>query len=118
MNAEYWLNEFRRVVASRDEEINLAHAALLIATDEYPTLDIARYLQVLDELGEQARERVELGRTPLEKLERLNQFFFEDLHFTGNEEFYYDPHNSYHNDVLDRHMGLPITLALVYIEVG
>lgn len=118
MNSEQWLAQFKRVLSQPDEEINLAQAALLIATDEYPTLDIAAYLRKLDEMGEEARERVELGRSPAEKIELLNQYFFEDLHFTGNEEFYYEPHNSYLNNVIDRHTGLPITLSVVYLEVG
>ncbi len=118
MNSEQWLAQFKRVVAQPDEEINLAQAALLIATDEYPELDIGHYLELLDEMGEQVRERSELGRSPTEKIELLNQYFFEDLHFKGNEESFYDPHNSYLNDVLDRHTGIPITLSLVYIEIA
>ncbi len=112
------LDHFKRLLEQPDDQINLAEAALVIAADEYPDLDIARYLGHLDALAASGRTRVDAVSTPREKIAALNQFLFHDSHFGGNREFYYDPRNSYLNDVLTRRVGLPITLSLVYIEVG
>jgi len=104
------------VVSRPEAEIDLAEASLLIAEAEYPRLDVARHIRALDELGRAARAVVELGsdRPPIE---RVLRFLYEEAKFSGNTDDYYDPKNSFLNDVLERRTGIPITLALVIIEV-
>ena len=111
------LPEFAAEVKLPEPEIDLGRAALLIARAEYPDLDLRRYLLRLDELAQGARSR-EWEGSPLKRLHRLRRFLFEEQGFRGNAEEYYDPRNSFLNDVLDRRVGLPITLCLVVMEVG
>ncbi len=115
-----------------DAAIDLGRAALLIAAEEYPDLDIAHYLAQLDVLAMQARaalgvadlEGAELSRAlqerdPLSIIEAINQVLFVQEHFRGSSKAdYYNPRNSFLNDVLERRIGIPITLSLVYMEVG
>ncbi|HEX9942838.1 MAG TPA: transglutaminase-like domain-containing protein [Thermoanaerobaculia bacterium] len=101
-----------------DEQIGLAEAALWIAAEEQPGLDPAPWLARLDELGERLRPRLEGVRDELDRVGRLSGFLTEEVGLRGNAEDYYDPRNSYLNEVLARGLGIPITLALVYMEVG
>lgn len=101
-----------------DERIDLAEAALLIAAEAYPNLNIAAYLQRLDTLAQEARSFIGGVASDAERIARLNQFLFVEKRFIGNQKRYYDRRNSFLNEVLDRHTGIPITLALVYIEVA
>lgn len=110
---------FREAV-SRDGEIDLAEASLLIAAEEYPRLDVGSYLRRLDALAVGARERI-AGVTidePAAFLERFHDFLYREEGFRGNEQDYYDPRNSFLSDVIDRHTGIPISLATVYLEVA
>ena len=112
------LSRFARLVRRRESAINLAEAALLIAQDAYPSLDIDAYLRQLDELAEPLRPRWR-EYAPLPQLvAALNGHLFGEIGFRGNREAYYDPRNSYLNEVLDRKLGIPITLSLVYMEVA
>ena len=95
---------------------DLAAAALELAADEYPDLDRAAYLDCLDSLADGVRPR--LRGDLAERVESLSQFLYHDERFTGNAGGYYQPQNSYLNDVLDRRLGIPITLSLVAVEVG
>jgi regulator of sirC expression with transglutaminase-like and TPR domain len=109
---------------------DLATAALMIARIEHPTLDAALYLERLDALGREAARRVAIstivpGDAPPRvdpsshaQVMALNGYLFNELRFVGNEAQYGDPRNSFLNDVLDRRTGIPITLALVYMEVA
>lgn len=97
--------------------MDLAVAALLIARAENPDLDIQKYLDRLDRLAAEATA-AGAERDPLRRLHRLREFLFEEQGFRGNAEEYYEPRNSFLNDVLDRRLGIPITLSLVLIEVG
>jgi regulator of sirC expression with transglutaminase-like and TPR domain len=110
------LEEFRRALRGPEAEIDLARAALLIAKPEYPGLNLERYLRRLDRLAAEAG--VEDSRDPLRRLHRLREFLFEEAGFRGNAEEYFDPRNSFLNEVLDRKLGIPITLSLVLMEVG
>jgi regulator of sirC expression with transglutaminase-like and TPR domain len=101
-----------------EAELDLGEAALLIARDEYPTLSVPAYLKRLDELSEAARKHVGKPRGSRAVVERLNSFLFDDEGFRGNTDDYYDPKNSYLNEVLDRRIGIPITLSVLYMEVG
>jgi regulator of sirC expression with transglutaminase-like and TPR domain len=100
-----------------EAQIDLAGAALLLAQTEYPELDPSAYLARLAELAVQGRAAA--GECePAEQTRRLAKFLFTDLGFAGNREDYYDPRNSYLNDVLDRRLGLPITLSVVLLDVA
>ena len=112
------LRRFGEIVARQDDEINLAEAALLIAAEEYPRLDVNLYLWKLDSFGDIARERAADSSNPIDLITALNSTLFERLGFRGNRESYYDPRNSYLNEVIDRRIGIPITVTVVYIEVA
>jgi regulator of sirC expression with transglutaminase-like and TPR domain len=106
-------------LASRpDPEIDLARGALLIAAEEYRQLQEAPYLRRLDLLAEQVRDRLGPETAPVLVLQGLCRVLFEEEGFRGNAEAYYDPRNSFLNDVLDRRLGIPITLGIVVLEVG
>jgi regulator of sirC expression with transglutaminase-like and TPR domain len=99
-------------------EIDLARGALLIARQAYPDLDVDHYLCQLDTLANDFRARHATRDTLTADLENLGQYLFVDLGFRGNQDHYDDPRNSYLNDVLDRRLGIPITLSVVYLELG
>ena len=107
-----------QVVSRGDAEIDLAEAALVIAAAEYPLLDIDEYLQRVEELSGLAETHLRGVVGDRERADALIRFLFVEQRFAGNEQRYDDPRNSYFNDVLDRKLGIPITLALVFIEVG
>jgi regulator of sirC expression with transglutaminase-like and TPR domain len=109
---------FRQIVSGPDEGINLAEAALLIASEEYPDLDIAAYLARLDEMAATLKRRLRADISPADAIVALNRFLFDEHGFTGNAADYYDPRHSFLNEVLDRKRGIPLTLALVYIEIS
>ena len=106
------------LVARPDDQIDLAEGALLIAAAEYPQLQVASYLQRLDVLAERVRDRLAGETAPPVVLQELSHVLFEAEGFEGNDEAYYDPRNSFLNDVLDRRRGIPITLGIVTLEVG
>ena len=112
------LEAFEKVLACDDVRIDLAHACLLIAQDAYPDLQVERYLGDIERMSMRLRGRMPQTSAPEERVAVLNQFLFEDLGFRGNTEEYYDPRNSYLNDVLDRKVGIPISLSVVYMAVG
>jgi regulator of sirC expression with transglutaminase-like and TPR domain len=109
-------DQFSRVVSGPDASVDLAEASLIIASGEYPGLDVPRYLERLDEMGREVRGR--LSRGPGTGIDCLNAFLFGEEGFRGNVEEYYDPRNSFLNDVMDRRTGIPITLSTLYIEVA
>ena len=110
--------ELSQLSSLEDDRIDLAHGALLIAKAAYPDLNESLYLERLDRMA----ARVKLGMTAdtgsADIIMRLNYILFEEERFRGNRENYYDPDNSFLNRVLDRKMGIPITLSLIYIEVA
>jgi regulator of sirC expression with transglutaminase-like and TPR domain len=106
------------MMAEGEEAINLAEAALLIAQEEYPDLDSSGYLDRLDRMADAVDKRLRKEVGPRSILQALNQYVFDDIRFKGNSEDYYDPRNSFLNEVLDRRTGIPITLSTVYLEVG
>ena len=128
MIAESVVQGFAKVALSPDPD--LAVAALMIARLEYPKLEASRYLERLDELGRQASRRLEAAssmsvETPddadpatFTQVSALNEYLFREERFHGNRINYEDPRNSFLNEVLDRRTGIPITLALVYMEVA
>jgi regulator of sirC expression with transglutaminase-like and TPR domain len=100
------------------EPFNLAEAALYIAQETYPDLQIEGCLNTLDEIAAAIRSDLPQERYPLKVIRTINRHLFETLGFRGNEQDYYDPRNSFLNDVLNRRTGIPITLSLVYLEVA
>jgi len=106
------------LVAGDETRVDLARAALLIAIEEYPDLDIGAYLARLDQLGQALRGRIGSDPAPARHIAAMNALLFEQEGLRGNADNYYDPRNSYLNQVLDRRLGIPITLAVIYIEVG
>jgi regulator of sirC expression with transglutaminase-like and TPR domain len=98
----------------------LAPAALAIAGVEYPALDAAPYLQRLERMGEAAAGRLQRhdGAPAPILIATLNAYLYEELGFSGNRQQYDDPRNSFLNEVLDRRLGIPISLAVVYLEIG
>jgi regulator of sirC expression with transglutaminase-like and TPR domain len=109
---------FRHRVAAADAEIDLVEAALLIACSEYPALDIAAYLTRIEDLAQAFKRRLWPDISAADTLLRLNRFLFDEQGFSGNPDDYYDPRNSFLNDVLDRRCGIPITLAIIYLAIG
>jgi regulator of sirC expression with transglutaminase-like and TPR domain len=109
---------FAAEVAKPDHAMRLELAALLIAAEDeaHLDLDVMEYLKRLAGLGTQARERVAAARGA--GVEAFNRFMFEEAGFHGDRQDYYAPHNSFLHQVLDRRTGLPITLSIVYLEVG
>ena len=106
------------MICGADGDIDLPEAALLVASHRYPDLDVQHYLGELDAMGETLRRRLGSSASESERIVALNQFLFGDLGFAPNSDDYYDPRNSLLNEVLDRRVGIPITLSLVYMEVG
>ncbi len=111
-------SRFAQCVSVSEREFDLGSAALLVAAEEYPQLALAPYLRRLDMLSERVRDRLANESAPLVVLQELSRVLFEEEDFRGNSEAYYDPRNSFLNDVLDRKLGIPITLSIVYLEVG
>jgi regulator of sirC expression with transglutaminase-like and TPR domain len=107
---------FHDLLKLPDAAIDLSRAALAVARIEHPDLDERRELARLDTLA--GRVRVTRRTEPGLALERLRRFLFEEEGFRGNADEYYDPRNSCLNDVLDRKLGIPITLSVLTIEVG
>lgn len=117
MNASIPLPDWAFLAQTPDERLPLLETALLIAHDEYPDLDAAACEALLQSHAEALREEVaQLQGAPL-KMQAINRHLFEELGYAGNHEAYYDPRNSYLNQVLERRLGNPISLALVQMEV-
>jgi regulator of sirC expression with transglutaminase-like and TPR domain len=100
-----------------DEKIDLTRAALLIARTEYPGLNIEGYAARIDELADRVSANLP-GYHSQQAIAALNQVLFEQTGLRGNRDDYYDPRNSFLSDVLDRGLGIPITLSIVYMEVA
>ena len=111
------LQYFSSLVQS-DEQFPLLEAAISLAQDEYPDLDVQQVLGDVDQLLARIKRRLPADASALQKLRLLNQFFFHDLNFGGNVNDYYDPDNSYVNVVLKTRRGIPITLAVVWLELA
>ena len=112
------LEAFAAHLERSDQEVELAHAALLLARLEYPTLDVDHYLALLDTLARQASRVIAGLDSPAMVAAALAGFLHHAHRFAGNTVNYYDPRNSYLNDVIDRRVGIPITLSAVYLDVG
>ena len=111
-------NKFSSLAELPDEEIDLVGATLIIARISYPRLDETVYQRYLSDLTERLRSRLNKTDRPVAMIEKLNRILFEEEGFRGNRHNYFDPDNSFINRVVDRKLGIPITLSLIYTEVG
>ena len=111
------LDYFQSLVES-DDDLPLLEAAACLAQDEYPELDVQAALSTVDHLVERLHRRVARDESTLSRLRALNRFFYKDLGFRGNVNDYYDPANSYIHEVLERRVGIPISLALIWLELA
>jgi regulator of sirC expression with transglutaminase-like and TPR domain len=109
---------FAELVGAGDDAIDLAEAALLIAAEAYPGLDIGRYVNALDRLAAEAEPTVRSASAQMDRVRKLVEFLSIERRFRGNQDDYYDRRNSFLNEVLERRTGIPITLAVVYMEVA
>lgn len=109
---------FAEEVRRPDREIDLARAALLVAKEEYPQISVEQYLARLDQMAEEVRGVLGEETAPPIVLQELLALMYERLGFRGNTDAYYDPRNSFMNDVLDRRLGIPLSLGVVLLEVG
>jgi regulator of sirC expression with transglutaminase-like and TPR domain len=110
------LERFAELVSR--EQFGLAEACLLIAQDEYPALDVAACVDQLEAIAASVRGRLAPDASAEQRVAAINRHLFGELGFRGNVEAYYDPRNSYLNEVLERRIGIPITLSIVYLEVA
>ena len=118
MGTQSLLPDWNTLATVDDESLPLLPAALLIARDEYPDLDPAPYEALVQAHADHLREEVTaIGQQPL-KMAAINRHLFEEVGYSGNHDEYYDPRNSYLNQVLDRRLGNPISLAMVQMEVA
>jgi regulator of sirC expression with transglutaminase-like and TPR domain len=111
-------DDFRRSVERPEDQIDLARAALEIARDDCPSLDVGEYLSRIDQLAVAVKRRVDGGSNIYRTIAALNYVLFQEQGFHGNRENYYDPKNSFLNEVIDRNTGIPITLSILYMEVA
>jgi regulator of sirC expression with transglutaminase-like and TPR domain len=111
------LDYFTSLVAD-DDSIPLTETALSLAQDAYPDLDLQGELAALDMLAVRLKKRIAEGTPAIHKLRTLNQFFYKELGFGPNPNDYYDPDNSYLNAVLKHRRGIPISLAVLLMELG
>ncbi|MBW4421317.1 MAG: transglutaminase-like domain-containing protein [Myxacorys californica WJT36-NPBG1] len=110
--------QFFQEVRQPDEQINLEKAALYIAQETRPDLDVDAYLTKLDAIAKAIQPHLPQESYPLRVVQLINHHLYEDLGFVGNETDYYDPRNSFLNDVIDRRTGIPITLSLLYLAIA
>jgi regulator of sirC expression with transglutaminase-like and TPR domain len=112
---------FQHLVVEGGEDVDLVVAALVAVDFEYPNLDVSHYVAQVDgfaELASDLARNLEEAEQPEGAIRALDMAFFDRLGFRGNQDDYYDPKNSFLNEVIERRTGIPITLALLYIEIG
>lgn len=101
-----------------EAQFPLLEAAACLAQDDYPNLDVQEVLVEVDELALRLRQRLAADASAMHRLRMLNHFFFENLHFAGNFNDYHDPDNSYLHRVLSRRLGIPVSLAVLWLELA
>ena len=111
------LEYFASLVAD-DASLSVLEAAIAIAHDDFPALDSQAVLAEVDALAARLKVRIASDAAPMQRLRLLNRFFFQELGFAGNVNDYYDPKNSYVHAVLQTRRGIPITLAVLYLEIA
>jgi regulator of sirC expression with transglutaminase-like and TPR domain len=111
-------DQFARLVEGPEDRIDIVEAALLIARTAFPDLSATQYTGLLDQWTERLRRQVDPSASAGEVLSAMNQLLFDEEGLRGDVHNYFDPQNSFLNRVLDRRLGIPITLSIVYSEVG
>lgn len=112
------LTEWDLLGTTPDEHIDLVPAAMLVARDEYPALDLRHYGAMFDAHTAAIRSQLSEKADAQQRLITLSRYLFEEVGFSGNHDAFYDPRNSYLNDVLDRRLGIPLSLALIQMELA
>jgi regulator of sirC expression with transglutaminase-like and TPR domain len=107
-----------KLIRVPETSVDIAECALVIAQHEYPALDVAAYLQQLDTVANRLKQRLPADAAKPHIISMLNHFLFRELGYSGNRDDFYDPRNSCLNDVIDRRTGIPITLSIVFMEIG
>jgi regulator of sirC expression with transglutaminase-like and TPR domain len=110
--------EYFATLVADDASLSVVEASAAIAQDEFPQLDTQGVLAEIDALAVRLKKRFPADAVPVQRLRWLNRFFFQELGFAGNVNDYYDPHNSYLHQVLATRRGIPITLAILYMELA
>jgi regulator of sirC expression with transglutaminase-like and TPR domain len=118
IEAIYARQSFSEIAALDDEAFSLDRAALALALEEYPDLNTQEYLRRLDTLAARVEVLIGADRSALRVIENINDVLFVQEGLRGNTEDYYDPRNSYINEVLDRKLGIPISLSIIYMELA
>ncbi|MEE9219440.1 MAG: transglutaminase-like domain-containing protein [Acidobacteriota bacterium] len=109
---------FAELASLPEPEIDLFEGALCIAREEYPAMDARAYHLRIQDMVKAVRRRLPAAATPRRILETLNEYLYAEESFRGDRETYYDPRNSFLNEVIDRHKGIPITLSVLYLVLG
>ncbi|MFN8523586.1 MAG: transglutaminase-like domain-containing protein [Chloroflexota bacterium] len=112
------VDRFAALLDRDESRIDLGSAAFALAALEYPDLDVAVQVQRLDRLAGEASRVLRATDPPRRHVAAINRVLFDEYGLRGNRDDYYDPRNSYLNEVLDRRLGIPITLSVIYMEVG
>ena len=110
--------DFFEALVAEDQGLGLLEAAASLAQDDYPDLDLQGVVDEVDALGRRLRDRVPADASGLHRIRLLHRFFFGELGFAGNVNHYHDPDNSYLHRVLQTRRGIPISLAVLYLELA
>ncbi|MDA1313274.1 MAG: tetratricopeptide repeat protein [Acidobacteria bacterium] len=110
-------DQLDQLFSAPDHAVEIGRAALILARLEYPDLDLSAQLEQIELFAAEASRRLPDEYDPFAGIGRLNDYLFGELGFRGNEQDYYDPRNSFLNDVIERRVGIPITLSVVYLEI-
>ena len=111
-------HEYFAALVADDASLSLLETAIAVAQDDEPRLDPQGVLEQVDVLADKLRRRIPADAAPLQRLRLLNTYFFHELGFAGNVNDYYDRRNSYVSEVLKTRRGIPVTLAVLYIEIA
>ncbi len=118
INSKSIKQQLENLIESSQDDIDLERGALLIAKYGYPNLELAQYSEILNHFANKLDSKLGSHDDPLEVISIINKYFFQELGFRGNKENYYDPENSYLNRVIDRRLGIPITLSTIYLLIA
>lgn len=113
--------KFWQIARVPDHEMSINHlieGALAIAWEEYPRMDLGHYREIFDQMVGDLQPRLADIRYPLKIVQAINQYLFAEQNFCGNDNDYYDPRNSFITDVLDRRLGIPLSLSIIYMVIG
>jgi len=118
MDNQLLWHDFYQEINQPDEQIDIAKASLCYAKAEYPDLDIEQYLGFLDAIATEVKSQLSGEAYPLKVIQAINFELFDGLGFQGNDKDYYNPGNSFLNQVIERRVGIPISLSVVYLAVA